>query len=117
MIRFRESLDAWGTPAFRDILKQEIEKLDAGTLPLQQGLSQSSVALDDNLNAIIISVSDDADRICAKAGIYYAGIIAGCSCADDPTPDNQTTEYCQVLLAIDKTTAETTVTLLQEQTG
>ncbi|MDH3979283.1 MAG: hypothetical protein OEU91_02080 [Gammaproteobacteria bacterium] len=99
------------------MLKSEIEQMNTDVLHLQQGLSQSSVALDDNLDAIIISVSDETDCICVKAGIYYAGIIAGCSCADDPTPDNQTTEYCQVLLAIDKTTAETTVTLLQEQTG
>ena len=42
MTRLPKSLGAWGTPGFGDILKQEIEQLDAGLLPLQQGLSLSS---------------------------------------------------------------------------
>jgi len=49
-----------------------------------------------------------------KAGLLYAGIIAGCSCADDPTPIDEVTEYCVVRFDIDKATAETKVTLLSE---
>ncbi|MGB5259768.1 MAG: hypothetical protein WBO06_09890 [Gammaproteobacteria bacterium] len=112
MIRLTIALDAWGTPGFEAILKAEIEQLDAGQLPLQQGLSTSSYALDDNLDVAIISVTEEADSIRAKAGIFYSGIIAGCSCADDPTPLDKNTEYCVIALDINKMTAETTVTLL-----
>ena len=114
MIRLSKALDAWGSPDFQDILKREIEQLDAGQLPLQQGLSTGSHAVDDGLGVMIISVTEGEDIIHARAGIFYKGIIAGCSCADDPTPVDENTEYCVVQLDIDKTTAETTVSLLNE---
>ena len=114
MIRLTKTLDAWGTPDFKDILKREIEQLDAGQLPLQQGLSTGSYAIDSNLQAMIIGVSEAAGCIHVTAGIFYSGIIAGCSCADDPTPVNEESEYCVVQLEIDKLTAETTVALVTE---
>jgi hypothetical protein len=114
MLKLAKALSAWGTPGFNQALKEEIEQLDAGQLPLQQGLARSSHVAEGKFSAIILRVSDDADFIHAKAGISYAGIIAGCSCADDPTPMSEQSEYCEVLLAIDKLTAETTVTLLAE---
>ncbi len=114
MIRLTKTLNAWGTPNFRDILKKEIEKMGADELPLQQGLSTGSYALDSKLNAMIIGVSEGADFIYVKAGIFYSGVIAGCSCADDPTPVNEESEYCVVQFDISKITAETTVALLAE---
>jgi hypothetical protein len=114
MIQLTQSLNAWGSPAFDSILKQEIAQLGAGRLPLQQGLTTSSIALDDKLEVMIISVAEEAGFLRVKAGIFYSGIIAGCSCADDPTPIDENSEYCAVRLDIDKVTAETTVTLLAE---
>lgn len=114
MFSLEKSLNAWGTPGFNQTLKQEVEQLDPLLLPLQQGLSLSSHVADSKFSAIILRVSDDAGFIRAKAGISYAGIIAGCSCTDDPTPMSEQTEFCEVLFAIDKQTAETTVTLLME---
>ena len=114
MCNLPKSLRAWGTPAFKEVLKREIEQLDAGQLPLQQGLSSSSYVTDRPFQAMIISVSEEAGLIRAKAGIFYTGIIAGCSCADDPTPIDEQTEYCVLRLDIDRTTAETRVTLLAE---
>ncbi|GAO35917.1 hypothetical protein SCT_1313 [Sulfuricella sp. T08] len=114
MIRLTESLNSWGTPDFEDILKSEIEQLGADQLPLQQGLSTSSYALDDKLKVRIISLSEKAGFISAKVGIFYFGITPGCSCADDPTPVEEQAEYCVVQLDINKMTAETTVALLAE---
>ena len=114
MIRLTKALTAWGTPEFEGVLKKEIEQLDAMQLPLQQGLTTGSYALDGQLKAMIIGVSEEAGLIRAKAGIFYAGIIAGCSCADDPTPVNEESEYCVVQLDIDKQTGETTIALLAE---
>lgn len=114
MIRLNKALDAWGTPGFQDILKLEIEQLGAEQLPLQQGLSTGSYAVDNRLSAMILNVIEVDDAIHAKAGIFYTGIIAGCSCADDPTPVDENTEYCEVQLDINKITAETTVALLTE---
>jgi hypothetical protein len=114
MIRFSRALNAWGTPEFNGILVQEIEQLTIDQLPLQQGLSTGSHALDNSLRAMIISVADEGGVIRAKAGIFYTGVIAGCSCADDPSPVNEESEYCEVQLDIDKATAGTTVVLLAD---
>jgi len=114
MTRLPKSLRAWNSPAFRDVLKREIEQLDAVTLPLQQGLARSSHVSARPFQAMIISVSEEAGLIRVKAGIFYTGIIAGCSCADDPTPIDEQTEYCVVEFHIDRTTAEARVTLLPD---
>lgn len=115
MIRLSRCLNAWGTPEFPDILKREIEQLDAGQLPLQQGLSATSYVADKPFSVMILGVSETAGVIHARAGIFYAGIIAGCSCADDPTPVEAQSEYCVVRIEIDRRTGETAVTLLQEE--
>lgn len=109
MIRLTKSLSVWGTPAFRETLKREIEDLGATHLPLQQGLSTGSYAIDDGLQAMILGVAEGPTTIRVQAGLFYSGIIAGCSCADDPTPVEAHSEYCEVALDIDKATGETTV--------
>ena len=103
-----------GTPGFKDVLKQEIEQLDAECLPLQQGLSVSSYVTDRPFQAMIISVSEAAGLIRVKAGFFYTGVIAGCSRADDPTPVDELNEYCVAQLDIDRMTGETAVQLLDE---
>lgn len=112
MTILHQTLKAWNTPAFADALKQEIEQLDAASLPLQQGLSQSSVVSDDPARAILLGTSERAGRLYARVGIFYTGIIPGCSCADDPSPPNDYTEYCEVQVEIDPETAEASFTLL-----
>jgi len=105
-------MDAWGTPAFRDVLKAELEQLSVEQLPLQQGLSQSSYACDDNIKVVIISVSEKSGFIRATAEIFYTGIIPGCSCADDPTPVNDYAEHCEIQIDINMQTAATVISLL-----
>ena len=114
MIRLPSALNAWGTPGFRDVLKQEIEQLDAGLLPLQQGLSRSSYVTERPFQAMLLGIDEVVGSIHVRAGIFYTGVIAGCSCADDPTPVDELNEYCEVLLIIDRQTAATTVSLSGE---
>lgn len=114
MLSFTKALGAWGTPGFNQVLKQEIEQLDPAQLPLQQGLARSSHVADSKFGAIILRAWEDPDFIHAKVGISYAGIIAGCSCTDDPTPMSEQSEFCELMLAINKQTAETTVTLVMD---
>ncbi len=106
-----ESVRAWRTEAFPRALKAELEKLGLDELPLQQGLSTSSVALDDELQIIILSAEDKGSHIDARAGIFYTGVIAGCSCADDPTPLERVNEYCEIDIYIDSTTGKATIKL------
>ena len=117
MIRLTKAINAWGSADFITILKEEIERMDSEQLPLQQGLSTSSYATSNTLNTMILSVTEEEDFIRAKAGLFYTGIISGCSCADDPTPVHEQAEYCEVQLDIDKTTAETTVVIVLPAPG
>ena len=112
MIRLDKSLRAWGMADFKAILKREVEELGADHLPLQQGLSVSSHVAGSPITMMIHRVAETDEVIRIKAGIFYQGIIAGCSCADDPTPSSENNEYCEVQLDIDKTTAATEVALI-----
>ncbi len=112
MFYLSASLDAWDTPVFNSVLIQEICSLDSKLLPLQQGLQNSSYAISDKLSIIVLETKEESTDIIVKAGLLYNGIIAGCSCADDPTPTDETNEYCDVLFHINKQTAETTVALV-----
>jgi hypothetical protein len=112
VIRLDKSLRAWGTADFEAILKCEVEELGADNLPLQQGLSVSSHVAESPYTMMIQRVAETENLIRIKAGIFYQGVIAGCSCADDPTPASENNEYCEVQLDIDKTTAATEVALI-----
>ncbi len=114
MIRFRHSLRAWGGADFEAVLKREIETLGRDDLPLQQGLSGSNYVADSPVTAMIQRVDELENAIRIKAGIFYQGIIGGCSCADDPTPAGENNEYCEVRIDIDKATAATVVALIAD---
>jgi len=112
MIKLVSSLQTWNTPAFISNLKEEICSLDSSLLPLQQGLRYSSIANADSLSVSVLKTSEDEDHIFIKAGLFYTGIIAGCNCADDPTPVDENNEYCEVSISINKVTAEATINLV-----
>jgi len=108
------SANAWDTKRFKRTFSDEVEAMDNGQLPLQQGLSQSSVVSETDFNVVILNISDTSDVIHVKTGIFYAGVIAGCSCADDPTPLDEQTEHCELLFKINKFTGETKIILLSD---
>lgn len=113
MIKLPLSLQAWDTDTFDAVLKKEICSIDSALLPLQQGLRYSSVSNGDSLSVIILNRSEDVDKLRIKAGLFYTGVIAGCNCADDPTPVDEINEYCEVLFIIDKITTLTSVSLIE----
>jgi len=112
MIKLIKSLQAWDLPDFKETVKAEIEGLHGDLLPLQQGLRQSSYAITNHFSATILAVNEDQGYLHIKAGIFYSGVIAGCNCNDDPSPVNQQNEYCEVMLDICKSTAQTSVNML-----
>lgn len=115
MIRFDKALSAWGTPLFAATLKQEIEQLGAGPLPLQQGLSAGNYVVAEPITAMILSVAGMEKVIRIKAGIFFRSVMSGCACEGDPTPTSENSEYCEVQLDIDMATAATEVSLVTEQ--
>jgi len=81
---------------------REVEALDPALLPLQQGLVRSSYVSEDPFKVMIIEMAEDTTSISIHAGFFYSGIVAGCNCADDPTPIESQPEYCEVAFVIDK---------------
>jgi len=113
MMRLEKSLRAWGKPEFTEVLKREIAQLGAAYLPLQQGLVTSNYVADMPLSVMIHSVTELDEVIRIKAGIFYRGVLGGCSCTDDPTPASDINEYCAVQLDMDKSSADTAVALVE----
>ncbi len=114
MIRLGQSIAAWDSRNFNEVFKAELHALDAHELPLQQGLSLSSSLSDEPFQVMVIGAVEEPAAIRVKAGIFYSGIIAGCSCSDDPTPTDRQSEYCEVECIIDRATGETCVKLLTD---
>jgi hypothetical protein len=112
-MRLEKALRAWGTSDFEAVLKRELSQLAIDQLPLQQGLASGNYVADTPISAMISSVVDLQDVIRVKAGIFYQGVIGGCSCTDDPTLASEINEYCELQLDIDKITAVAVVTRVE----
>lgn len=118
MIELKNTLSAWHTDSFNRVLKNELEALESTQLPLRDGLTQGShIAEDRGFKIMIINTQDDDQEIRIKIGVFFSSIIAGCACADDPTPLDTCDEYCEFLLFVDKTTAQARVSLINGQSG
>ncbi len=115
MIRLPELLAAWGREDFQPLLRKAIERLPHHRLPLQQGLRYSSHVSEEPFEAMILNTGETPEAIRATATLFYRGVIAGCSCADDPTPLDTQSESCTLRIRIDKATAEARFELLQEE--
>ncbi len=113
-MRLENLLSAWGENDFHTVVKTELERLSPQDLPLQAALSQSSYVSDEPFSVMVVNSGESADAIEIKLGVFYAGIIAGCNCADDPTPIDTQAEYALICLKIDKQTAEADFSLISE---
>ena len=113
MVTLSDSINAWGSARFEGVLKAELHSLPPGSLPLQQGLRSGSVAIEDGIGFSLIGASAGAQTIEVRVGVFYAGIVAGCNCADDPSPVEPVPEYCELALSIDRATGETRVRLAE----
>jgi hypothetical protein len=104
-MRLPASLDAWGEPHFAATLKRELAK-HAHELPLQQALAHSSAVADEPVTVVLLDAQADDALVRVKVGIFFSGIVAGCSCSDDTTPVEPQTEYCELSLSIGRETGE-----------
>jgi hypothetical protein len=106
MIRLKLALNDCRSRLFAQQLKRELEHLQPGTLPLEQGTTQGGQVDDSN-----VAVQADAGVIRARVGIFFNEIVGGCSCGDDPLSVNA---YCQIQVSIDRASAEAEFAMLPE---
>jgi hypothetical protein len=113
MLYLHNALRDWNTDRFNASLKTELALLPSGSLPLEAGLIQGGMVDDSNISATILSVHETETTIQAKAGIFFTEIVINCGCGDDPMPINA---YCEILINVDKTTAEAEFQILPNPT-
>ena len=106
------TLAAWGRDDFEQVFKQEAAGLDPSHLPLQAGLTQGNHALDDDIEFVLLRAEERPEGLSLHAMIFYRSLIIGCACADDPTPESELVEQCEVAIQIDRVTATAQITLL-----
>lgn len=111
MTYFSAALAAWDTDEFVPRLTEAVRAMGVSGLPLQKALTQGSVALDDDMMIRVLRTEAQDDQLHVTLSIQYTSIIAGCSCADDPTPQSVLPEYCELVLTIDRRSGLATVLL------
>jgi hypothetical protein len=113
MIALPESLKAWNRESFDSTFKAELPML-GNALPLQEGLTSGSYALEKPLDILLLQKSADAGFIRMKASIFYQSLMPGCACAGDPTVEDPQNEHITMLVSINRKTAEAIFQCLED---
>ena len=111
MTKFTAALSHWGCDSFAQTLKSEVERLTMGSLPLEKATTQGGHVDDSNISITVIDVAEQDHLIRAKVGVFFSEIVGGCSCGDEPVVENV---YCEMVVSIDKETAEAELSLISE---
>jgi hypothetical protein len=111
MPRLTHLLAAFNSSHFNETFVSEVGQL-GDELPLQKALQSGSHALADDVQVSILAINEDNRSIRVRAGVFFTSIIAGCNCADDPTPVDRLSEYAEMDFVIDKQTADTTISIV-----
>ena len=111
MPRLPEALSRWPSDAFPEALKHELELLDSDALSLRQATSLGGPVDNASIKVMVLSTSDTGNAIEAEAGVFFDEILGGCSCGDDPAPQNS---YCRLQIRIDKSSAEAEFTVIPD---
>ena len=97
-----ESVGAFGTPAFAEVLRRELLALPEGVLPIageQGGLIDPA-----SLGLTLLWSRADAERIEVAVGVFFTEIVGGCSCGDEPFGVNGYTELSLRIEQVDGAT-------------
>lgn len=94
--RLPASARAWGSVAFPEVFKREVEALDPVLLPLVEALAQGNAVADEPVTVLVRRTQPCEGGFLVVADVLYASLVAGCSCADDPTPVPTAPESCQL---------------------
>jgi hypothetical protein len=110
-MKLSKTLAAWGTADFPAIFAAEVQALGTAALPLQAGMAHSSHVSGDAMTVMVLDTAATPTLLHIRAGVFYAGVIAGSCCSDDPSPVCEQPEYCELRFEIDTVSAVASVTL------
>ncbi|MEW6446342.1 MAG: hypothetical protein ACOZAQ_08295 [Pseudomonadota bacterium] len=114
MLKLDSSLAALNAPDFPLILLDELNRQDALSRPLQQGLTYGSVALLDKVKLGVLERREDERAVRIRIAAYYASLITGCNCIDDPSPLSELPEYAELSVEIDRVSGAASVALAKD---
>ncbi len=106
MFFLAQSLAAFDSDYFDATFKLELSTQDAFARLLQQSMQFGSCALLDDVEIMINRVEADDAQIHIGTSVFYHSIIAGCNCADDPSPVETNREYVEISITIDRVSAQ-----------
>ena len=101
-IHLSRTLAAWSGPQREAVLKQELEQLDPGLLPLRAAMAQGNQVAAEPVRVLVLTTGEDCLQ--ARVGLLFASLIGGCQCADDPNPLEALPEYAELEIRIDRQT-------------
>ncbi len=104
MTTLKHSADAWGTERFAAVLKDELEQLRADVLPIAHVLEPDDRLDDSDLGVIVNEVSDDAQHIFAKVGVFFAKFVECTTCGGGSGMHDEA--YCELLVTIDRSSGK-----------
>lgn len=110
--RLPRALAAWDTPEFEGVLKAELAHLGAGALPLQPVRGSHVIAA--AVSVLVLETEVSAATLQIRAGVHFQSVIAGCSCADDPTPVDTLDEYSEVRIVLDRESGEAEISAVPD---
>lgn len=111
MIVLPAALRAWGTDAFAQTLKAELETFKASALPLDAAATPGCHVDDAPVSVSVTRAAADAHAIHARLGVFFTEIVASCGCGDDPYEQSA---YCELDVVIDMATAEARFRVVQQ---
>jgi hypothetical protein len=110
MATMPNSLQAWGSDDFKQVLQKEMETFRRDVLPLDQVIDHGNRVYDNDLGVTVMRVSDDENAIYAKVGVFFAEVISCVSCGEGDPIDEA---YCEMQVTIDKRSAEATFQVVE----
>ena len=103
MVRLPNAVSVRDSDTFKRVLKNELQELGPGGMPLHLGTSQGGMVDEHDLTVSVISVTEQDTSFEVKLAVFFTEIVVCCGCGDDPMPVNAA---CEMLCFLDKGTAE-----------
>ena len=81
-------------------LKREICALPVTALPLQAALQYGDRAIGQPRSMLLLDHQVTAGELQLRVGVFFASVVSGCHCSDDPGPPETATEYAELRLRL-----------------
>jgi len=107
------TLAAWGSEAFAVILGRELTAAEGLQPLLLRAMTHGNQLATTPVNLLLLHAADEGSCLRLRLDVLFQSVVAGCSCADDPTPWSEINECCHIEIVIDKTTAQADMELIE----